>query len=282
MGLLGGTGIPLRSATAVHVQGHHHLLERRVARALADAVHGELHLSRPGRHGRQCVGRGEAQVVLAMKREHRARQLGHAHVQLFDQRLHPMGEDVADGVGNIDGPGPRGQRRANDVGDELQVGPRRVHRTELDVVGVAASPLHRRRSHGDHLVPVPPQLVGEVDVAAADEHVDARPRRLAQRLARRVHVGDNGPGEAADARLAHRPCHCGDGLPLAERGAREAGLDHVDAHGGEARGDLDLVARAKADARRLLAVAQGRIEDDDLLGHGSLLCRATSRSDVQV
>ena len=54
-----------------------------------------------------------------------------------------------------------------------------------------------------------------------------------------------------------------DGLEVAGRGDREAGLDHVDAEAGELLRDLDLLLRVQRDAGRLLAVAQGRIEDVD-------------------
>ena len=43
---------------------------------------------------------------------------------------------------------------------------------------------------------------------------------------------------------------------------REAGLDDVDAETGELLGDLELLALVERDARRLLAVAEGRVEDD--------------------
>ena len=41
----------------------------------------------------------------------------------------------------------------------------------------------------------------------------------------------------------------------------EAGLDHVDAEPLELAGDLELLARGQADARRLLAVTQRGVED---------------------
>ena len=67
------------------------------------------------------------------------------------------------------------------------------------------------------------------------------------------------------------------GLEVARRGDREAGLDHVDAEPGELAGDLDLLLRVQRDARGLLAVAQGRVEDLDPLVSacvaGCSLCR---------
>ena len=52
-----------------------------------------------------------------------------------------------------------------------------------------------------------------------------------------------------------------DGLEVAGRGDREAGLDDVDAEARELVGDLELLGRVQRDAGRLLAVAQRRVED---------------------
>ena len=54
-----------------------------------------------------------------------------------------------------------------------------------------------------------------------------------------------------------------DGLEVAGRGDREPGLDDVDAERREGPGHLHLLGHVHARARRLLAVAQGRVEDPD-------------------
>ena len=66
-----------------------------------------------------------------------------------------------------------------------------------------------------------------------------------------------------------------DGREIAFRGDREAGLDDVDAHGVEHLGDFELLLMGHGGAGRLLAVAQGGVEDDDAVrlglcwrGHG--------------
>jgi hypothetical protein len=69
--------------------------------------------------------------------------------------------------------------------------------------------------------------------------------------------------EAADDGALHVPRDRLDGLEVAGRGDREAGLDHIDAEARELLRDLDLLLRVQRDARRLLAVAQRRIEDVD-------------------
>ena len=102
----------------------------------------------------------------------------------------------------------------------------------------------------------------------ADEGVDARPPRVAHRLPAAVDVLEVGAREPADHRalgqlgdLAHR-------LEVAVRGDREAGLDDVDAHLVEERGDLQLLVQAHGGAGRLLAVAERGVEDQDAVLSG--------------
>ena len=52
-----------------------------------------------------------------------------------------------------------------------------------------------------------------------------------------------------------------DGLEVAGRRGREARLDDVDVEAHELAGDLDLLGDGQPGAGRLLAVAQGRVED---------------------
>src|SRR5215213_7878240 len=68
--------------------------------------------------------------------------------------------------------------------------------------------------------------------------------------------------EAADDRALDLTRDRPHGLEVAGRGDREAGLDDVHAQARELMGDLELLARVQRDARRLLAVAQGGVEDD--------------------
>ena len=60
-------------------------------------------------------------------------------------------------------------------------------------------------------------------------------------------------------------------LEVAGRGDREAGLDHVDPESRQLLGDLELLLGVQGDARRLLAIAQRRVEDQysvRVLGNG--------------
>src|SRR5262249_48116065 len=109
----------------------------------------------------------------------------------------------------------------------------------------------------------------DVDVGGRDEGVDARALRVLDRTPGGVDVRLVRAREPADRRpldVARDLLH---GLEVTGRGDREAGLDHVDAEPRELLRNLDLLLRVERDPRRLLAVAQRRVEDVDpvLLGY---------------
>ena len=95
------------------------------------------------------------------------------------------------------------------------------------------------------------------------------------RLPGPVDVLEPGAGQAGDDRALHRLGDGLDRLEVAVAGDREPGLDDVDPEARELVGDLELLADVERDAGRLLAVPQGRVEDQDLVHRGpsSLVCR---------
>ena len=98
--------------------------------------------------------------------------------------------------------------------------------------------------------------------------------RSASRTALRggVDVGEVRAREAGDDRPLDLAGDALDGLEVAGRGDREAGLDHVDAEPRELLGDLELLGGVQRDAGRLLAVAQRRVEDQYSVRFGVHRC----------
>ncbi len=88
-------------------------------------------------------------------------------------------------------------------------------------------------------------------------------------------------GEAADRRAGNLGGDCADSLEVARRGDREPCLDHVDTEQCECPGDLDLFEVSHARPGRLLAIAQGGVEDQDPVrvrsGVGHDGCSSVSR-----
>ncbi len=250
------------------VQQHHDLLERRVARALADAVDRALDLAGAGLQPRERVGDREPEVVVAVDRQDDVAQVRHQVVEPGEEGDVLLRHRVADGVGDVDRRGALVDRDLHDLGRVLDVGARGVHRRELDVVDQRARVGDGGARLALDVLAGRGELVLDVDVRRRYERVDPRSRGVAYRAVRGVDVADMNAGEAGDDRaldLAGDRLH---GLEVARRGDREAGLDDVDAQPRELVGDLELLGRVQRDAGRLLAVSQGGVEDENaVVGH---------------
>src|ERR1700681_4513727 len=114
-----------------------------------------------------------------------------------------------------------------------------------------------------------------MDRRGRDEGVDAPALGRLDRLAGAVDVLLAGAREPAYDRVLGALGDLVDGGVVAFRGDRESGLDDVDAHGIEQLGDFELFLMRHGGAGRLLAVAQGGVENDDAIllgwcwrGHG--------------
>ena len=148
-------------------QQHHDLLERRVARALADAVDRALDLARAGLQAGEGVRDGQPEVVVAVDREHDVAQAGHELVQASQERAVLDRHRVSDGVGDVDRGRALVDRRLQDLGGELDVGAGRVHRAELDVLDQRAGVRDGGAGLAEHVLARGPQLVLDVDVATS-------------------------------------------------------------------------------------------------------------------
>ena len=104
--------------------------------------------------------------------------------------------------------------------------------------------------------------------------MDARALGGLERLGRDLDVLVHGTREAAyGALVARDTANLGDTLEVAGAGDGEARLDNIDVHADELPRDDELFFGVHAGAGRLLAIAQGRIEDVDFPGHASSCSR---------
>ena len=246
---------------------HHDLLERGVAGALAEPVDRALDLARAVRHAGQRVRDRQAEVVVAVGRDDEVAP--HAVDHVPDELAEVLGQPVADGVGDVDRGRAVVHRDLAHVAHEVGVRAEAVLGRVLDVRGVALGPGHARRDLLLDLVVGHPELLLHVELGRRQEDVDPVALGVAHRLPRPVHVLERGPGEPRDDRAAHGLGDRLDGFEVTVAGDREAGLDDVDPEARELVGDLELLADVQRDAGRLLAVPEGRVEDQDLVHRSS-------------
>ena len=131
-------------AVAAGAHRHHDFFERGVAGAFADAVYGAFDLARAGGDGGERIGDGQAQIVVAMRRKHRAVGIGNPLAQVFDERAELPRQRVANGVGNVDGRRPGFDGGFDDAAQKILVRAPGVFGRELDIVGVIARHFDRR------------------------------------------------------------------------------------------------------------------------------------------
>ena len=110
------------------------------------------------------------------------------------------------------------------------------------------------------------QLVLAMDGAGGQEDVNSRLFGMLQGLPGAVDVGVAAAGQAADHRAADVSGDLADGLEIALRGDRKAGLDDIDAQIDQGLGDFHLFGQVHARPGRLLAVAERGVENYNLSG----------------
>ena len=111
---------------AAGAEGHDHLFQRCIARPLADAVDRHLHLPRPGPHPGQRIGRGHAQVVVAVDRDGRPVDVGHMLDDAPDERAKLLRRGVAGRIGDVDHRRPGVNDRFQHPVEILRVGAARI------------------------------------------------------------------------------------------------------------------------------------------------------------
>jgi hypothetical protein len=160
------------------LHGHDDLLERAVARALAEAVDRALDLARAADlDAGERVGHCHAEVVVAVHRPDRLVGVRDLVAQVEQELAVQLGDGIADGVGDVDRRRALGDHRLEDAIEELRIGAVAVLGRELDVAAQVAREAHREPGLLEDLLARHAQLFLHVQVAGGEEDVD--PRRLA-------------------------------------------------------------------------------------------------------
>ena len=170
---------------------------------------------------------------------------------------------VADRVGDVDHGRALGDRDRADLGGELDVGAGRVHRRELDVVGVGPGQRDGRLRLALDVLARGLQLVLDVDVGGRDEGVDPRSLRVLDRAPGGVDVSLVGAGEPAD----HRSLDLRAIASTASKSPGEVIGKPASITSTPSRASCWAISTfscgVERDPRRLLAVAQRGVEDMD-------------------
>ena len=169
---------------------------------------------------------------------------------------------VADGVGDVDRARPGLDGDFNHAAQVVMLGSGGIHRRPLHIVAQVAGMGHGVVDPLCHLVHV--QIGnGAVQRRGADEGVNARRSGVLDRLPAAVDVLVIGAGEAADRGVLRTAADVADSREIPLAGDGKARLDDIDAHFIQKAGNLQLFVMGHGRAGRLLAIAQGGVEDHD-------------------
>ena len=109
--------------------------------------------------------------------------------------------------------------------------------------------------------------MGEVDLAGGHEGVDAALLGRFNRLTGPLNIPCLGARQRADHGVLDALGNRMNRIKIPLRGHGKAGLDHVDTHGIQLIGHQELFIQVHRHARRLLAIAEGGVENDDVVFH---------------
>jgi hypothetical protein len=241
---------------------HHNFFERGVAGPLADAV--DRALDPPGAiqdRGDAVRGR-EAEVVVTVHADQGAVDVADVLADRRDQRPELVGERVAGRVRDVDDRRAGVDHRLERFEEVLEIGAAGIFRRVLDVVAERAGVGNGFDAAAEHIAPVGAQLPLDMDVRHREHHVDLLALGILDGLPHGIDIRTRRPRQRGDHRASNLPGDPLHRLEIAGGGEGEAGLDHVDAEPRELPGDRQFLIRRQRGAGRLLAVAQGGIEDE--------------------
>ena len=189
-----------------------------------------------------------------------------------------IGHRVAHRIGQVNGRRTGLDGSFDAALEELDRGAGGIHRRPFDVVDEVAGLRHGAGDDLDDLVLGLFHLVRQMDRRGRDEGVDAAAAGMAHSLPCPIDIGRDRASEAGNGSALDLLGHGHDGFEVAIGGNGKTSLDDVDAHLVERFGDLELFLQRHGGAGRLLAVAQGGVEDEDpffvTIGGGGHSCRS--------
>ena len=246
-----------------HAHRHDDFFERRIAGTLTDTVDGAFNLPRAAHDTREAVGHGHAEVVMAVHGQHYRVDAAHVLLEVAEDFAVFLGDRIAHRVRDIDSGGAGSDNRFDHFGQKLEFRTRSVFRRKLDIGAQRPCMPHARHGGFDDFFLRHVQLVLAMDGTGGQKDVDARLGCVLHCLPAEVDVLGIAAGEAGDDRALHFARNGVDGLPVALGSHGKASLDDVHAELRQRPPDPKLLRQRHAAARRLLAVTQRGVEDQD-------------------
>jgi hypothetical protein len=193
--------------------------------------------------------------------------IGNAFAHRANQCRIAFRHGIAHGIGEIDGGRAFSDHTFEHPAKEVHVRAAAVLRRKLDVVSERARERHGETRLLVHLIRRHAELFLHVQRRRRDKRVDAERVGGLQRLGGAGNILVVGASQRADRGVFHHLGDRADRLEIAVGACRKAGFDHIDLQALELTRNADLFLAGHGGARRLFAVTQGGIENDQFVRH---------------
>ncbi len=241
--------------------GHDGLFQAAVTGALADAVDRALDLARAGVDGRQAVGDGHAEIVMAVHAQYDSVDSVDVLRQIAEQAIEFGWHGIAHGVGNVnrcragfDG----GRNHFRQIG---QLGAGRIFRRKLHIINQLARHLYRTDRAPDDLFLGHLEFMLTVNRTGGNKHMDSMTVGTLYGIVDLLNISGVATGKSTNNRAEVLIRYGFDRFEIAGRSGREARFDNVHVQFGQRLGNAEFLAERHTTARGLFSVPQCRVEN---------------------
>src|SRR6476660_7192585 len=211
--------------------------------------------------GGEGISHSEAKIIVTMGAPNDPIAAGGALDQIRDQTAELRRNGVTGGIRNINHSGAGANDFSKDLNQELRITARRVFSRELDIIGVLLGLGHRFHSRFEHLLTVHLQLVFQLIIGSGTESVNSGVFRLLHRFQRALDISVLRARQTDHTWPAQFPGNFSHRLEIAVRRCGKPGFNDIDTKLFQLPSDYDFLFRRHTRARRLIAIAQGSIEN---------------------
>ena len=208
-------------------RGHDHFFKGGVPGPFTDAVDGYFRLPGPGIDGRQGVGRGQTQVIMAVYAQNGFVDVGGVGHDVFDQVGKFLRYGISHCIRQIDGGGPGSNGCFKHPAQKIPVAPGTVFSGKLNPVGKGAGIFNRIHCCIDHLITGHIQFVFHMDFRSCNKGMDSGVDRVLDGLPGQVDIIAACSGQCRNFHFLYPSGNLGHRIEISLGGCRKAGFQNI-------------------------------------------------------
>ena len=202
-----------------------------------------------------------------MDRPDRLVTVGHALAQGLDEVTVELGYGITDSVRHVDGGSTLFDHRLENATQVVDIAAVTVFRTELNVTHQVTRETHRELGLLKHLLGRHAEFFLHVQRAGCNEGVYTRRARAFEGFGSAGDIAVIGARQRANRRILDGVGNRLHSIKVAIGTGRKAGFDHVHLESLQLARNAQFFIARHGGPGRLLAIAQGGVENDQFIGH---------------